>query len=352
MAEKKQPYNYAARKSALKKELENNVFHRFYLVCGEEDYLRRQDGKWLADQLLGSGDPTMNRTLFTGKDFTADDVIGIAETMPFFADRRVIVLEETYLLEKAKADTDKLVDYMRSDAYPDSTKLVFVQKKVENRNGRLYRTLSSDAGSILECPVQSEETIRTWVLHQIKERGFSVENRAMALFLDCTGTDMLNVKNELEKLMSYCEGTGKITLEDVKAVTTPKVTDRIYDMIEAITRCESQKALAIYADLLELNEAPARILWNLTRQYNELLCVQEMAGRGLPPRDIAAALKLNPWVVSNRLLPVARQSGNERLRRSLELCARTDMRYKSGKISDRTAVETLIVTCAAKEGAS
>lgn len=350
MAKKEPPYNYAAEKKKLQSDLENGVFRHFYLIYGEEDYLRSQDEKWLRDTLLGSGDPSMNLSTFTGKDFTADDIIGIAQTMPFFADRRVVVLEETYLLQKAKSDVDRLVDYMRSDAYPETTCLLFVQKEIGNKNGKLYRTLSGKDGAILQCPVQSEDIIRKWIGNLINKRGLTIDNRAADLFLRDVGTDMLNVKNELEKLMSYCEGTGKITLQDVQAVTTPQVTDRIFDMIEAIARKQSDKALGIYADLLELNERPAGILWNLMREYNQLLCIKEMQSAGVGSQEMASRLKMNSWVVANKLAPIAMNTDQAQLLQNLERCAQTDMAYKSGKIDDRVGVEKLIVTCAAGKG--
>ena len=90
----------------LSDEIKSGQFHTLYLIYGEEDYLRRQFRDRLKDALVPAGD-TMNYASFRGSEVQVEKVIDLAETMPFFADRRVIVIEDSGLFNK---DGDRLAD--------------------------------------------------------------------------------------------------------------------------------------------------------------------------------------------------------------------------------------------------
>ena len=92
MAAKKD--DFAQQQSLLNKELKEGSFRRVYLLCGEQAYLRLQNRDRLRAALLGDGDE-MNVSVYTGMDVTAMEVIDEAQTLPFFADRRVILLENS-----------------------------------------------------------------------------------------------------------------------------------------------------------------------------------------------------------------------------------------------------------------
>ena len=97
MAAKKD--DFAQQQSLLNKELKEGSFRRVYLLCGEQAYLRLQNRDRLRAALLGDGDE-MNVSVYTGMDVTAREVIDEAQTLPFFADRRVILLENSVFFSK------------------------------------------------------------------------------------------------------------------------------------------------------------------------------------------------------------------------------------------------------------
>ena len=110
MASKKD--DFARQQSLLNKELKEGTFHRVYLVCGDQAYLRLQNRDRLRAALLGDGDE-MNVSSYSGMDITAREVIDQAETLPFFADRRVILLENSvFFSKKASVESDALAAYI------------------------------------------------------------------------------------------------------------------------------------------------------------------------------------------------------------------------------------------------
>lgn len=54
-----------------------------------------------------------------------------------------------------------------------------------------------------------------------------ITQRDMELLLTKTGTDMGNLRMEMEKLISYTEGRDVVTAEDIEEICTTQTTNRI-----------------------------------------------------------------------------------------------------------------------------
>ncbi len=163
----------------------------------------------------------------------------------------------------------------------------------------------------------------------------------MELLLSKTGDDMENIRSELDKLISYTLGRDVITAQDVEAICTTQLTNKIFEMIGAISSRKVQRAMELYEDLLLLREPPMRILFLIARQFNQLLTIKDMAGKGVAKAEIASGLKLPPFVVG-KLLTQSRAFTREQLLSYLELCVETEEAVKQGRLQDRLAVEILI----------
>lgn len=112
-------------------------------------------------------------------------------------------------------------------------------------------------------------------------------------------------------------------------------------MVDAVAVKDRRKALELYYDLIGQKEPPMRILYWLTRQYNQLFMIREQIGKGYPDSVIADRLAIRDFVVrKNRRL--CERYGTEELLNALALCVSSDEDIKTGKMNDRLAVETLI----------
>ena len=98
---------------------------------------------------------------------------------------------------------------------------------------------------------------------------------------------MEDQEKELEKLFCYCMGKEEIEISDIEAICTTQITNKIFDMVEAVAMKNQKKALDYYYDLLALKEPPMRILYLLTRQFKLLLEVKDLVGKGYDKSSIA-----------------------------------------------------------------
>ena len=248
---------------SLQEDIKNQEFKKVYLLCGEEDYLKKQYKEKLKNALVPDGD-TMNFSIFEGKKTEPRAVIDLGETMPFFAERRVIFLEDTGFFKNQCQD---LPEYLGE--LPDYLCMVFVESEVDKRS-RMYKAVKK-YGRIVEFGQQDSNTLMRWVLGILNREGRKITRNDMELFLTKTGTDMGNIERELEKLLCYTMGREVITKADIEAVCTTQISNHIFEMIRAVTEKNQKKALDLYYDLLSLKEPPMRILFLLARQFNLIM---------------------------------------------------------------------------------
>lgn len=319
---------------SLQEDIKNQEFKRVYLLFGEEEYLKQQYKSRLK-KALAPEDEDMNYSYFEGKKTEPREVIGLAETMPFFADRRVIFLEDTGFFKNQCQD---LPEYLAE--LPDYLCMVFVEKEVDKRS-RMYKAVKK-YGRIVDFSVQDTETIMRWVLGILGREGKKITRREMELFLGKTGNDMGNIEKELEKLICYTMGREVITAEDIEAVCTVQISNHIFDMIRAVTEKKQKRALDLYYDLLALKEPPMRILFLLARQFNLIMQVKELSQAGYDQSRISKQTGLQPFVVRN-YSAYARKYSTEALRSAVEECVRTEEKVKTGYMTDAMSVELLLV---------
>ena len=318
----------------LNQDIKEHTFKPAYLLSGEEAFLRNSYKNRLREAVTG-GD-TMNYNYFEGKNLDVREIIALADTMPFFSEKRLILIEDSGMFKGGSAG-EEMADYLPQ--MPESTCLLFVESETDKRS-KLYKAVKK-YGYAAELGRQDFNQLGRWAAGILAKDGKKITGRTMERFLAKTGDDMEQILSELEKLVSYTLGRDVITDEDVEVVCTTQVTSRIFDMIAAISNRQVRKAMDLYEDLLTLKEPPMRILFLIARQFNQILQVKELAGKGMDKGTIASRLKLSPYVAGKIMLQ-ARSFTKEQILECVTLCVDTEEAVKTGRIQDRLAVELLI----------
>lgn len=313
--------------------IKEQKFSPAYLLYGEEVYLKRQYRDKLVNAMTTPGD-TMNYSVYQGKDINPGELIDLAETLPFFAERRVILVEDSGFF---KSSCDSLAEYIPQ--INETTCFIFVESEVDKR-GKTYKAIKK-AGSAVEFVPQTEAVLTRWVLGRIKRENKNITQKVMQLFFDRTGFDMSNIDRELEKLLCYTMKKDVIEAEDVKAVVTEQISNKIFDMVDAISSHNQQRALELYYDLLTLKEAPMRILFLITRQFRILAQVKELSGKGFSNKDIAQRVGVPEFAV-RKYQGQNRNYTKEKLIQALKDAAIAEEEVKTGKLNEKIAVEIFI----------
>ena len=140
-------------------DIKSGQFRQSYLLYGEEVYLKKQYRDKLVRAMTTEGD-TMNFSSYAGKDINPGELVDLAETLPFFADRRVILVEDSGFF---KNTCDVLADYLPE--VNASTCFIFVESEIDKRS-KMYKAIKK-SGALVEFPTQNEALITRWILGRI-----------------------------------------------------------------------------------------------------------------------------------------------------------------------------------------
>lgn len=320
--------------SIIDEDIKNGKLNHIYLIYGGESFLRKQYKERLKKALSPEED-SMNYSYYEGKDISAGEIIDLAETMPFLAERRTIIIENSPFF---KGEVEKIAEYLST--VPDTTYLVFVEETVDKRS-KMYKAVAKN-GSVVEAQGLSEDKLMTWVLQLLNKDNKKITQNTMHYLLDKIGTNMENIRQEVEKLICYCYDKDVITNEDIDAVCTTQINNQIFEMLDAMANKRQKVALSLYYNLLALKEPPLRILYLIGRQFNLLLQARMLKQRGYGDRVIAEKIGVPPFAAT-KYLNQASKFKMEDLKQAVEECVEADEAVKSGNRNDRLSVELLII---------
>ena len=315
-------------------DIKSDSFARVYVLYGEEAHLR---GIYLKQLLnaLGCEEDNMNFTAFNERPVSEEAVISMCETLPFFADRRVVLINDSGLLkEKAGAFADYIPQI------PEYMVLIFSENEADKR-GKLFKACAAYERAI-EFSVMKEADIQTWVLKKLAANGKKIKKSVMEAFMQSAGTDLGYIDCELEKLIAYTGDRDIVTAEDVSSICSPVIENRIFDMTRTVSEGNVKEALDIYADLKALKEAPMHILFLLSRQFDQLLRIRMLDAEGKGQQQIADVLKMHPYAVKKNM-QIARRYSVSELEDAVRKMVTAEEDVKTGRISDALAVELMII---------
>ena len=315
-------------------DIKKGSFKPVYLFYGEEAYLKQQYKNRLKNAVLPEGD-TINLSIYGGKGIDVKEMIAQADTMPFFAEHRLLLIEDSGFFKNAN---QQLAEYIPS--IPEETIMLFVESEVDKRS-RMYKAVKN-IGRVTEFARQDEKTLMRWAAGLLGKEGKKITQRDMELLLTKTGTDMGNLRMELEKLITYTAGRDVVTARDIEEICTTQIQNKIFDMVSAVTGKNQKRALELYYDLLTLKEPPMKILTLLARQFRQLLLIKEFEEEGVAQPEMASRLGVHSFVVK-KLAACARAYRISELKQAIADFVDADEAVKTGKLQDVLSVELIIV---------
>lgn len=330
----------------LERDIAEGKMSRFYLLYGEDDYRKKQYRDKLTNALI-SKDDTMNYHYFTGDKLEAQQVLELGETLPFFAERRVIVLENTgWFDNKAQEGLEE-----RLEQFPESTFVIFVEQKVDGKR-RFSKWMAKNGRSCMLNHVTGYQ-LEKWVLDYCKDRGKEITVPGARYLIEYAQADMMTLDNELHKLLDYCYDKEKIEVEDIREICVSQAHDTLFAMLDAIGDRNQDQALLLYHDLLALHNdsSMARsVLATLSRHFRILMEASKLVSEGKGNAEIAAACGVNNYFIG-KYVSQAKQYSYAGLKGMVEKCQDTQYAIVSGKLQDIVGVELLIVEFSGKSRA-
>lgn len=323
-------------------DLSGGRLSKLYLLFGEEGFLVDFYAGAIEDAARKAAHgEAFYKDVFDGGRPAADIVMAVS-AVPFFPGRRLALVRDSKLFAAGrKADSETMADFL--PRIPDDTIMVFAEKDVDRRL-RLFKR-AAELGCAVNNETQTAQALAKWLVRQAKARGSALSAEVAGLIVDTCGASMAALDNEMKKLAAFAWGRP-ITESDVREVAIPNPEARIFALTKAAGAGDAKEALAQFANLIRLRESPFMVLTMLTRQLRLILMCKLGQEKKLSRQKIAADLKLQGFAV-NEALQQGRRFTAERLLALLADCLDTDIKIKTGLISDELGVEMLLVRIAA-----
>ena len=318
----------------IKADIKNNRFSRFYLLTGNEEMLKRQYRDRLVKAMFPEDDD-MNLHRANEGSIDPAEIVMIAETLPFFAEQRLICLTDSGWFKKPpKEFLDKLPEL------PETTYFVFCEKEIDKRN-KLYNYIKAN-GYISEINTPSDDALRKMISQTLKSKGFEISGADADYFLGKVGSDMSRIQCELDKLTAYSLGKDRISTEDIDTICIELPEGKIFQMLDSLMAGDKDKALKLYAELLAAQEKPMNILFMLNRSFNQLYQSAVLSDEGMPRQTILNELGLRDFQL-DKYLRIARRFQKKKLLDKIKLGTSLETRVKSGDMDEKIAVEIFVV---------
>lgn len=315
-----------------------------YLFEGEEEFIKRAALDAVTKAVVARDFHEMNDARLTDPD--ADELIAAAETLPFMADRRLIVVRECAMLLPGRAkkyDEEKsvkrLTEYL--DRLPDTTVIIFyVRGKADGRK-KLYAALKKKA-TLVSFEAPDDRELTQWITQRFARSGKRIDPASCQALWFSAGRDLTLLSNEIDKLIAYAGERIVITKSDIEDVAVKTTEYKVFDLAGALLGGEGMRAMTMLNALLREGENRLMLLSLLSRQIRQLSYLK-LLNMQHTPRDTAASIIGVPPFALQRTLALANRFTAEQLSDMEKWCVDADFGVKSGALPEDGSLESVML---------
>ncbi len=275
----------------LEKELKNEKLQSLYLLYGEEVFLLETCLKKIKNLF---GETIKGINFVTIDENNSNELIANIETPSFGYEKKLIIARNTGLFKKegkrknAEITTlkEKINTYLKEniDIVKASVVLVFVEEEADNKQ-ELYTTIDK-LGMVCKFDYQKPIQIGKRMKAICQAYKVEIEDSTMQYFMECCGTNMQDLINEIRKLIEYVGEGGTIQKEDIDKLSVKKLESVIFDLTDSLGKKDIKKALQVLKNLIYAKEPIQKILITLYNHFKKLALKYN--------KDIITSLNLKP----------------------------------------------------------
>ena len=321
---------YEELHSAVKSNTVGNV----YIFFGEETYLMQQAIRELQEHLVPAGFEEFNYHRLAGKGLTVQEITEAAEAMPMMAEHTLVTVTDMDIFKLDEAQRGALVALLED--FPEYCTLVFLYRQIPyTRDGRLKKLTAAVAQYVqtVEFTQQGQQKLYRWVRKRFAAAGKDIDDGVTDHLLFTCGSLMEGLVPEIAKIAAYAKG-AKITRADIDAVADPVLDARIFDMTNAVTAKDYDRAAEVLAELLRQQEEPIAILAALGKELRRLYTARLAIDSGKDRVWLKDLWRMKSDSPAKLLLGAAQNVRRSWCRDAIKRCQTLDRRMKSERGMD------------------
>ncbi len=330
----------------LEKDLKENKLNSLYLLYGEELFLLESNLKKIKT-IFGECIKGINYILIDDQNIA--EIISDIETPSFGYQKKLIVVKNTGLLKKeGKKKTgdiskikEKLVEYMSKniDIIKSSVILVFIEEEADNKS-ELYQIIEKN-GIVCKFDFQKPLQIEQRINGICKSYKVQIDSQTIKYFIECCGTNMQDLINEIRKLIEYAGENGTIKKEDIDILCIKKLESVIFDLTDDLGKKDISSALQVLKNLIYAKEPIAKILITLYNHFKKIYITKLALNTN---KDLTSSLNLKPnqTFLTSKYKNQCKYFSEQDLRNILQELCDLDYNFKCGKIDLQIGLETIL----------
>ena len=307
------------------------------LFEGEEEHLKQDALNALCKKILPEGLEDLNRTLLEAPE--TDQIISAAETMPFMADRRLIIVRDhPALTGRAEAD-ERLMEYLPS--VPASSVLLFFCALKPDGRKKLYGAVKKLGGVVVFSPLRDRE-LTAFITDAFRSLGKECDDRTADFLVFTCGSDAGLLLTEVEKVAAYSGDASAIHPDFIRAVATPSTECTVFQMVDAVVAGQSSRAFQLLRNQLLAGTDRVYMLSMLLRQFRLLQHIKIMQYEKRSQAQMRSDLGIPPFAVDQYVRQASGWS-NGQVKNAVNICFDAEYAIKSGRLGQEGALEAVML---------
>ena len=324
----------AIRPAQLDRTLRDRVAGGAFFFFGDEDFLRDEAVAKVVAAYVDPATRDFNFDQPRGSDVPAEMLASMIGTPPMMAEHRVVVVRDAQGLSV----TARTVVEAAAKAPPPGLILVLSASIPSGSKAKFYDELKKHAVSV-EFACLSHDDAPGWVMETARDdMGVEVDPEAARALVGGVGVDLGTLTSELRKLAAYVQDRKRVTVDDVRAVVGIIPRQDRWAWFDLIAERRFREAIETLPILLESGENGVGLVIGIGGQLLKVALVCA-GGQGALERELKPFQK---WM-ARRIVPVARRWTLPEVDQALAELLRTDRLLKSASLSDRQALEELLL---------
>jgi len=325
-----------------------------FLLAGEEHYYIDKALKKIMAGLFPQPQEAAESVQKITADIDTDDLIGMIETAPFFADKNVLLLRNTSLFkpkadgEKKTAAKDKKMERLLAVLadMPSFSYVIFVTGDKADKRRKLYKTIEK-YGLVLEAEAVRAWNINDWLQGKLQAINRELDRDAYAYFQGAVSMmqqiSLEFLDQEFDKLALFAK-ERRITKAELVQVFAGLPEVSIFSLMDAISERNSRKALMLLKRQLADGTYFTVILALLTRHVRQLWQAKTLQAKGIRGKALAKPMELNPFI-AEKIGRAAAQFPEAVLKAAMLELIDADYWLKTGQAGEEILEHTVIRLC-------
>ena len=309
----------------------------YVIICNDTYLAQEEKLKIIKERCVDD----FNISSYNFLDSEPLDILNEMTTVSLLGEQRMVIITEPEFLKqtyKHNHIVDKFSNYFLDD-YQDTILVIISGDDLDYR--LKINSVLKEKAIIKKIATIEKDNLGDWIVKKLDNEDYKIDKSAVGELIERTDGDIMQINNELEKLMLY-HTDKNITYQSVKLLVTKNLEDNIFNLLNAFVANDKKTLFSIYEDFMTLNEDEMRIISAISNKLEEILYTKILMNKNAGKDEIATYFKVKPGR-AYYMMEAAKKIKEDNLKLLIKRVSDLDYNIKSGKIDKKLGLQLFIL---------